>query len=217
MSPPDTKYETGKKTGLRGKPGRLVGIAVIVAVVAGALAFVLTMSSSAQTASKASDSSSSSTDSTSSLTGTQPSTQQMSPVEAMTRSSFGNILVTDSGATLYRYTPDKPNTPTCTGSCAVAWPPDLLPAGTKSVPAGGLAGLSSVMLPDGRRQLTYNRTPLYTFADDSGTSVNGQGIGGVWFVVHPATTAGKTTGTSATPAASTSSASHSSSGGGYGY
>ena len=43
------------------------------------------------------------------------------------------------------------------------------------------------MLPDGRRQLTYNRTPLYTFADDHGTSVNGQGIGGVWFVVHPTT------------------------------
>ncbi len=214
MSPPDMKYEKGKKTGLRGKPGRLAGIAVIVAVAVGALAFVLTQSSSAQTASKAAGSSSASNDGTSSLVSAQPSTQQMSPVETMTRGSFGSILVTDSGATLYRYTPDKPNTPTCTGSCAVAWPPDLLPAATTSVHPGGPAGLGSVMLSDGRRQLTYNRMPLYTFADDSGTSVNGQGIGGVWFVVHPNTTAPKTTRTAAAPAPSVA---HSSSGGGYGY
>ena len=79
------KYEKGKKTGLRGKPGRLAGIAVIVAVAVGALAFVLTQSSSAQTASKAAGSSSASNDGTSSLASAQPSTQQMSPVETMTR------------------------------------------------------------------------------------------------------------------------------------
>ena len=214
MSRPDMNYEKGKKTGLRGKPGRMAGIAVIVAVAAGALAFVLAQSSSARTAGKAAGSPSASTDGTSSLSSTRPSTQQTSPVDAMARGSFGTILVTDSGATLYRYTPDKPDTPTCTGSCAVAWPPDLLPAGTTSVHAGGPAGLGSVMLSDGRRQLTYNRMPLYTFADDSGTSVNGQGIGGVWFVVYPTTT---TPQTARTPAAPASSVAHSSSGGGYGY
>jgi hypothetical protein len=69
------------------------------------------------------------------------------------------------------------------------------------------------MLSDGRRQLTYNKMPLYTFADDSGTSVDGQGIGGVWFVVHPTTTTRSVTRTapSAAPDAT------SSSGGGYGY
>ena len=66
----------------------------------------------------------------------QPPTQSVSPVEAKSRGTFGTILVTASGATLYRYTPDKPNMPTCTGSCAMAWPPDLLPAGSTSIPSG---------------------------------------------------------------------------------
>ena len=134
----------------------------------------------------------------------------------MSRGSNGIILVTASGSTFYRYTPDKPNMPTCTGSCAMAWPPDLLPAGATSIPSGGPTGLGSVMVADGRRQVTYNKMPLYTFADDSGTSVNGQGIGGVWFVVHPTTTT--TTRTATRPAApAPAPAAHSSSGGGYGY
>jgi predicted lipoprotein with Yx(FWY)xxD motif len=213
MSHPDTKNETGMQNRSRRKPKRLAGVGVIVVVAAGVLAFVLTQSSSAQTASKAPAGHSSSTVSNSSPQSTQPPTQSVSPVEAKSRGTFGNILVTASGATLYRYTPDKPNMPTCAGSCAMAWPPDLLPAGSTSIPPGGLTGLGSVMLPDGRRQLTYNRTPLYTFADDSGTSVNGQGIGGVWFVVHPTAT----THSATRAAAPTAPAAPSSSGGGYGY
>jgi predicted lipoprotein with Yx(FWY)xxD motif len=213
MSPPDTKNEAGMQNRSRRKPKRLAGVGVIVVVAAGVLAFVLTQSSSAQTASKSSGGHSASTVSNSSPQSPQPPAQSVSPVEAKSRGTFGTILVTASGATLYRYTPDKPNMPTCTGSCAMAWPPDLLPAGSTSIPSGGLTGLGSVMLPDGGRQLTYNRTPLYTFADDSGTSVNGQGIGGVWFVVHPTTTTHSATRAVA-PAAP---AAPSSSGGGYGY
>jgi predicted lipoprotein with Yx(FWY)xxD motif len=213
MSPPDTKYETGMQNGSRRKPRHLAGVGVIVVVAAGVLAFVLTQSSSAQTASKAAAGHSSSTANGSTPQSPQTPTQSVSPVEATGRGTFGTILVTASGASLYRYTPDKPNMPTCTGSCAMAWPPDLLPAGSTSIPSGSLTGLGSVMLPDGRRQLTYNRTPLYTFADDSGTSVNGQGIGGVWFVVHP--TSSTRTATPAT--APTAPAGPSSSGGGYGY
>lgn len=212
MSSPDTKYETGMQSRSRRKPKRLAGVGVLVVVAAGVLAFALTQSSSAQTASKAAAGHSSSMDSNSSRQSPPPPAQSVSPVAAKSRGTFGTILVSASGATLYRYTPDKPNMPTCTGSCAVAWPPDLLPAGSTSVPSGGPAGLGSVMLPDGRRQLTYNRTPLYTFADDSGTSVNGQGIGGVWFVVHP-TTSTPTATRAAAPVATAAP----SSGGGYGY
>jgi len=213
MSPPDTNYETGMQNRSRRRPKRLAGVGVIAVVAAGVLAFVLTQSSSAQTASKAAAGHSASTVSNSSPQSPQPPAQSVSSVEAKSRGTFGTILVTASGATLYRYTPDKPNMPTCTGSCAMAWPPDLLPAGSTSIPSGGLTGLGSVMLSDGRRQLTYNRTPLYTFADDSETSVNGQGIGGVWFVVHPTTS----THTATRAAAPTAPAAPSSSGGGYGY
>jgi predicted lipoprotein with Yx(FWY)xxD motif len=216
MSPLNKNYETGMRSGSRRRPKLVAALSVIVVVVAGALALVLTQTSStssAQTASKATGTPSSSTANGSTPQSPTTQTQSVSPVEAKSRGTFGTVLVTASGATLYRYTPDKPNMPTCMGSCAMAWPPDLLPTGSTSTPPAGLTGLGSVMLPDGRRQLTYNRTPLYTFADDHGTSVNGQGIGGVWFVVHPSSSIHTATRTTApvTPPAS------SSSGGGYGY
>ena len=124
-------------------------------------------------------------------------------VTKTSRGSLGTVLVTGSCATLYRYTPDRPNTPTCTGACASAWPPLLLPKGVTTVHGGaGLTGLGSVRLADGRRQVTYQRTPLYTYAGDSGTSANGQGVEGTWFVVHPAGAAAHTTATTAAPSKS---------------
>ena len=129
-------------------------------------------------------------------------------VTKTSRGSLGTVLVTGSGATLYRYTPDRPNTPTCTGACASAWPPLLLPKGVTTVHGGaGLTGLGSVRLADGRRQVTYQRTPLYTYAGDSGTSANGQGVEGIWFVVHPTgaapgATSTHTTATTAAPSKS---------------
>jgi predicted lipoprotein with Yx(FWY)xxD motif len=104
--------------------------------------------------------------------------------------------------------------PTCTGSCAVAWPPLLLPVGTTSAKGGtGLTGLGVVMLPDGRSQVTYNKMPLYTFASDSGASVRGQGVGG-FSVVHPTRTSSATAKTTTTP---TTLAPTTSSGGGNGW
>jgi predicted lipoprotein with Yx(FWY)xxD motif len=184
---------------------RIAGVAVVLAVGIGVLAFVLTQSSSAQATSKGSTP----TASPSAQTATAGDVVTASP-----RDSFGNILVAASGATLYRYDADKPNMPTCTGSCAVAWPPLLLPVGTTSVKAGaGLTGVGSVMLSDGRSQVTYNQMPLYTFASDSGTSVNGQGVGG-FSVIHPTNTSSVTTKATTTP---TTTAPATSSGGGYGY
>jgi predicted lipoprotein with Yx(FWY)xxD motif len=45
--------------------------------------------------------------------------------------------------------------------------------------------LGTVEHPDGI-QVTYNGWPLYFFADDSAPGdVNGQGVGGVWYVLDP--------------------------------
>ncbi|MFZ0666628.1 MAG: hypothetical protein WAM97_12815 [Acidimicrobiales bacterium] len=183
---------------------RLAVVAIPVAVAVAVLAIVMTMSSSAAPASKA-------------TAAAATPTAQMLPaydVTTATRGSLGNILVSGSGAALYRYDADKPNMPTCTGSCAVAWPPLLLPVGSTSVkPGSGLTGVSSVMLSDGRMQVTYNKMPLYTFASDSGTSVNGQGVGG-FFVIHPTRTDTATAKATNTP---TTAAPSKSTGGGYGY
>lgn len=92
-------------------------------------------------------------------------------VKVATRGSFGRILTTVGGLTLYKH----PNGP-CTGSCLTIWPPLLMPRG-KTVPRG-IAGLRTVKLASGRRQVTYRHRRLYTFVNDSGTSVNGNGVAG---------------------------------------
>ena len=129
-------------------------------------------------------------------------------VKKANRGSLGAILVTSHGAALYRFASDGPNKPTVTGGLLAAWPPLLMPAGSKSPRGGnGVSGLGTVKLPDGKRQVTYHKMPLYTFVSDSGTAVTGQGVSN-FFVVHPSKAAG--TARTTTPTAS-------SSGGGYGY
>jgi predicted lipoprotein with Yx(FWY)xxD motif len=92
-------------------------------------------------------------------------------VKVATRGSFGRILTTVGGRTLYKH----PNG-ACTGSCLSVWPPLLMPRG-KTIPKG-IAGLRTVVLASGRRQVTYRHHRLFTFVNDSGTSVNGNGVAG---------------------------------------
>jgi predicted lipoprotein with Yx(FWY)xxD motif len=103
-----------------------------------------------------------------------------------TNPQAGNILVDARGMTLYRFTPDSPNTSTCYDACASDWPPVLV----DSVPAAAdptLAGnLGVAARRDGSQQLTYLGAPLYYFvADAQPGDANGQAAGGVWFVVNP--------------------------------
>lgn len=92
-------------------------------------------------------------------------------VKVATRGSFGRILTTVGGRTLYKH----PNG-ACTASCLSVWPPLLMPRG-KTIPKG-IAGLRTVVLANGRRQVTYRHHRLFTFVNDSGTSVNGNGVAG---------------------------------------
>jgi predicted lipoprotein with Yx(FWY)xxD motif len=93
-------------------------------------------------------------------------------VETVSRNPVGNMLATTSGASLYTH-PGGP----CTGSCLQVWPQLLMPAG-KTIPKGsGVECLSTVSTSAGL-QVTYHKQPLYTFVSDSGTSLNGNGVGG---------------------------------------
>jgi predicted lipoprotein with Yx(FWY)xxD motif len=82
----------------------------------------------------------------------------------------------------------------CTGACAKLWLPLLVPSrSTRLLAANGVHGrLSIVRRPSGTLQVAFNGLPLYTFARDHRPGdVNGQGFGGVWFVLvqraaHPA-------------------------------
>jgi predicted lipoprotein with Yx(FWY)xxD motif len=75
--------------------------------------------------------------------------------------------------------------PTCTGECAGAWPP-LIVEGEPNVGDLDPSVFSLVPNPEGGQQLKAGDWPLYLFSGDSAPGdVNGQGSGGVWFVVSP--------------------------------
>jgi predicted lipoprotein with Yx(FWY)xxD motif len=103
---------------------------------------------------------------------------------------LGDVLVDRQGRTLYLFERDSGTMSSCTGGCAVKWPPlrvrgtPLAGSGAKSSDVGRTAR------PDGISQLTYKGHPLYTFVNDKQPGdTNGEGInafGGSWFAVSPA-------------------------------
>jgi predicted lipoprotein with Yx(FWY)xxD motif len=124
--------------------------------------------------------------------------------------TVGTVLVGSGGRTLYVFSPDKQGKPTCTGTCAAAWPPLL--ASSKAVTGSGIdpSLLGTVKTSGGKLQVTYDRWPLYLFVEDSGPGqAHGQGVnsyGGEWSTITPAGSAfgTKPTGTSAHKTSATS-------------
>ncbi|HVB11319.1 MAG TPA: stalk domain-containing protein [Bacillota bacterium] len=99
---------------------------------------------------------------------------------------LGQIVVDGSGITLYHLTRDTATTSACYAECAATWPP-LLTTGTPVAGPGLVGSLGTLTRTDGTMQVTYNGMPLYRYAGDSHIGdANGQGVGGIWFVVAPA-------------------------------
>ena len=127
----------------------------------------------------------------------------------ISNSGLGKILVNSQGHTLYVFQKDTGTTSTCTGPCAVNWPP-LRANGKPTLGSGADASLvGTTVRSDGKSQVTYNGHPLYTFVKDTKPGdTNGQGLnafGGLWYAVSP--TGSQVTGSSG----------NSGGGGGYGY
>ena len=101
---------------------------------------------------------------------------------------FGPILVDGEGLSLYLFTNDTKDSgeSTCTGECLVEWPAlatDGSPVAGEGVDA---TLLSTITRDDGSLQVAYNGWPLYYFHEDAAAGdTNGQGLGGVWFLVSP--------------------------------
>lgn len=92
-------------------------------------------------------------------------------VEERTHAPFGKILYTTHRHALY-----YEKSGSCTGECLSIWPPLLMPKG-KTMPKGASC-LATAKYGRGRLQVTYRHHRLYTFADDSGSSVTGNGVAG---------------------------------------
>jgi predicted lipoprotein with Yx(FWY)xxD motif len=103
---------------------------------------------------------------------------------------LGSILVDSQGRTVYLFRKDTGHTSTCSGECAVDWPP-VTTKGKPKVGSGVTANeVGTTSRSDGKTQVTYNGHPLYLFAGDSRAGdTNGQGIsafGARWYVLSPA-------------------------------
>ena len=100
----------------------------------------------------------------------------------------GKALVGSNRHTLYLFEADKNDKSTCTGACAIAWPPDTVTGKPRAGSGVHQALLGTVKRSDGTTQVTYNRHPLYYYAGDtSAGTANGQGstaFGAGWFVVN---------------------------------
>lgn len=101
------------------------------------------------------------------------------------------VVVDGAGYALYVFAPDDRQAVTCTGTCALTWPPLTVPARTR--PAVGPGVRSALVGTDaagnGSHVVTYDGWPLYTYTDDvqPGTAT-GQAIdlnGGVWYLIRP--------------------------------
>ncbi len=99
---------------------------------------------------------------------------------------LGTFAVASNGMTLYTYSPDTPGVSNCSGQCAANWPPYTVAAGT-SLSANGLTGaVATITRADGSTQVTYKGAPVYFYTKDTKPGdTNGQGVGGVWYVVKP--------------------------------
>lgn len=107
---------------------------------------------------------------------------------------LGTVLVNAQGRTLYTFVPDKARKVTCTGACAVVWPPLKIGAGQKPSVSGGVRSslVSSDPDPAGGRVVTYNGWPLYLYqADQIAGTDHGQDLkssGGLWYAMMPSGT-----------------------------
>jgi predicted lipoprotein with Yx(FWY)xxD motif len=102
---------------------------------------------------------------------------------ALADSPLGKILVDASGKTLYMFEKDEGGTPSCYDDCATNWPAYTV-TGTATAGDGVTAALTTVARTDGAMQVKAGEYPLYYFAADAAAGdTNGQGVGGIWFVV----------------------------------
>jgi predicted lipoprotein with Yx(FWY)xxD motif len=137
-------------------------------------------------------------------------------VDAVSNTKIGGtILVDKAGRTIYRFGADSAGTSACYAACASAWPPVTVATGVTPAGGPGTDGtFATITRTDGTLQVTYDGSPLYTFAGDTAPGdTNGQNItadGGLWTVVK----AGAARALSGTSSTTTTKAS---SGGGYGY
>jgi len=120
---------------------------------------------------------------------------------AVCRTKLGRVLVNSRGHTLYLFRKDKRDKSSCSRSCARFWRPLLKHRKPTLGPGVKRSLLGTTRHRHGKRQLTYNKHPLYRYKPDRRSGqTKGEGLkefGGRWYAVSGRGTAvkpgGKTT------------------------
>ena len=118
----------------------------------------------------------------------QPSSNVTFPAVGRTvlivmHSNLGWVMATAKGLVVYTFGKDsKGAPPTCTGSCAAVWAP--VTGVPKAGPADTFPGTFGVVTgAGGKKVITYDGYPLYTFVSAPPLSTKGNGLEGVWHVI----------------------------------
>jgi predicted lipoprotein with Yx(FWY)xxD motif len=110
------------------------------------------------------------------------SAADQAPVVRYVDDRYGLILATPAKKALYTWSAERDFNVHCTGACAKAWPPLIVKSAAKRIT--GIKGtFGTIRRPDGRRQLTFNRRPVYTYAHEGPKQVLCDNVNG-WFVVQ---------------------------------
>ncbi|MDR6969883.1 hypothetical protein [Leifsonia shinshuensis] len=119
--------------------------------------------------------------------------------------TLGTVVVDGAGLTAYVFDKDTANSgkSVCTGACAAQWP--AIETSSDHPTVSGVTGtVGTITGVDGKKQVTLDGWPLYTFAGDSSAGdVTGQGLGGIWWAVAPDGT--KITSSSSSPSSTSGS------------
>lgn len=106
-----------------------------------------------------------------------------------TDGALGTFLASGDGRTLYLFEKDSGTTSSCSGACAVNWPPLLTKTAPQATGQAQAKMLGTAPRSDGTTQVTYAGHPLYLFVGDRAAgSTTGEGVnafGGEWYVVSP--------------------------------
>ena len=109
-----------------------------------------------------------------------PATLSTSGVDGL-----GEIVVNGECRTVYTFDGDTASPPksNCVGQCELRWTPVPSPQAS-SIEGIELDLIGSIERPDGSSQITVKGWPIYYFAGDKEPGdVNGQGVGGKWWVM----------------------------------
>jgi predicted lipoprotein with Yx(FWY)xxD motif len=123
-----------------------------------------------------------------------PMTTQAAPaggtVVSTAKTGLGQVLVNSRGRTLYLFGADRNGKSACSGKCATFWPPLIANGASRAAGGAKTSMLGTIKRSDGRRQVTYNHHPLYTFVKDTKKGqTHGEGVsafGAKWDAVSPA-------------------------------